>query len=150
MDLSWASIKAADKVLRRWRDKYSERQDLDQGPSEFSVQFIEDCHHDFMEDLDTPRALLKLRALEKDLTISELDKRSIFRGLEPLFGLDFQREVSATAELFSSYELDLIELRKKARVEKDFQESDRLRELLNQAGIEVRDLPTGQEWSRKK
>lgn len=150
MDLSWASIKAADKVLRRWRDKYSERQDLDQGPSEYSLQFIEDCHHDFMEDLDTPRALLKLRALEKDLTISDLDKRSIFQGLEPLFGLDFQREVSATAELFSSHELDLIELRKKARAEKDFQESDRLRELLNQAGIEVRDLPTGQDWSRKK
>jgi cysteinyl-tRNA synthetase len=150
MDLSWASIKAADKVLRRWRDKYSETGDLEEGPSEFSLQFIEGCHHDFMADLDTPKALLKLRALEKDVTISDLDKRSIFQGLEPLFGLDFQEEVSAIAPPLASDELELIELRKKARDEKNFQESDRLRELLDQAGIQVRDLPTGQEWSRKK
>jgi cysteinyl-tRNA synthetase len=150
MDLSWASIKAADKVLRRWRDKYSEKPGLNEGATEFSSQFIADICQDFLEDLDTPRALLKLRALEKDSTISDSNKRWIFQGLEPLFGLDFQREVSDESPELSEYELELIQMRKKARDEKNFQESDRLRELLNQEGIEVRDLPTGQEWFRKQ
>jgi cysteinyl-tRNA synthetase len=149
MDLSWASIKAADKVLRRWRDKYSDKPGFNEVASDFSLQFIKDICQDFLEDLDTPRALLKLRALEKDSTISDSDKRSIFQGLEPLFGLDFQREVSDKSPELSGYELELIQLRKRARDEKNFQESDRLRELLSQEGIEVRDLPTGQEWLRK-
>jgi cysteinyl-tRNA synthetase len=34
-----------------------------------------------------------------------------------------------------------------ARANKDFSESDRLRTLLEESGLEIRDSPQGQSWS---
>ncbi len=42
----------------------------------------------------------------------------------------------------------LVELRDKARTDSQFDLSDRIRDLLAASGVEVRDTPEGQQWSR--
>ena len=43
--------------------------------------------------------------------------------------------------------IDLAEQRIQARANKDFAESDRLRTLLEEGGLEIQDGPQGQSWS---
>jgi cysteinyl-tRNA synthetase len=144
MDLSWASITAADKLLNRWRTKYAGASP-ESTLNETAQVIIDEVFTAVATDLDTPRALQRLRSLEKDDAIDEATKASIFTTLDPLFGLDFTK-VSTTKEL-SPEDASLLKERQAARDRKDFQESDRLRDLLATRGIEVRDTSSGQEWS---
>ncbi len=143
MDLSWESIAAADKLLQRWR-KISQSAPTSLVENERVRGAVDKIVAALSNDLDSPRALQILRSFEKDGSIPEDEKASLFRLIDPLLGVDLltsPRERSLPAE-----DADLLAQRVKARSEKNFQESDRLRDLLADHGIEVRDLPTGQEW----
>ena len=105
---------------------------------------IDEIELDFSQDLDTPRALQKLRVIEKSQTISDGVKYQVFKAVDPLFGLDFLKPVSK-----DELPADLAELLKKrqlARSSGDFNESDRLRDLLEKNGIAVKDSKEGQSW----
>jgi cysteinyl-tRNA synthetase len=98
---------------------------------------------DFLNDLDTPRAMLKLRAVEKDLEFQDQERAYVFERVDALFGL----KLLALPEKELSEELiELLEQRISARGAKDFARSDELRDLLLEKGIEVRDTSTGQSW----
>ncbi len=90
-----------------------------------------------MADLDTPRALIRLREVEKDSTIGNQDKRAIFLYADTVLGLDLDR--APEAQELSHEALELLAAREVARSEKNWAESDRLRDLLTQMGVEVRD-----------
>ena len=65
MDLSWDSLKAAHLLIQRWRDKtatWAKDKSLDKKQAQ---GFIDEISADFSADLDTPRALQKLRSIEK-------------------------------------------------------------------------------------
>jgi cysteinyl-tRNA synthetase len=44
-------------------------------------------------------------------------------------------------------QIDLLKEREAARAGKDFAESDRLRALLEESGLQIHDGPQGQSWS---
>ena len=146
MDLSWNSIQAAHLTLQRWRKAY---QEWKKNPAEESAQvrkLIGDIAESFNDDLDTPRAMILLRSVERgELRVGE--KRAVFEGVDELFGLDLLEEL-AQQSLSSEAEL-LLERRKIARVARDFKLSDQLRDELALLGIEVRDTAENQEWSWK-
>jgi cysteinyl-tRNA synthetase len=48
----------------------------------------------------------------------------------------------------SEKQKEILDLRQKSRNEKNFEESDRIRDELKTQGIEVRDDARGQIWSR--
>ncbi len=143
MDLSWDSIAAADKLLQRWRRiSLSHREPVIESARIKGA--LEEIVAALSNDLDSPRALQILRSFEKDASVSEDEKASLFLQIDRLLGLDLlapPRERALSAE-----DEDLLAKRAIARSEKNFQESDRLRDLLADHGIEVRDLPTGQQW----
>jgi cysteinyl-tRNA synthetase len=139
MDLTWAGLEAANLTLRRWRtnmaswgDELNELQDLEVSKA-------------FERDLDTPRALLRLRAVEKDSSLSPEVKRSIFLYADSLLGLELGRTIEIRP--LSSDQAKLLQIRKRARESKNWKESDRLRDLLVNTGITVSDGPDGQSWS---
>lgn len=145
MDLSWESLKAAHILIQRWREKIiSWQQDTNRDSNQVK-NLIDEIVLDFSQDLDTPRAIQKLRGIEKDDLISNGVKYEVFRAVDPLFGLDLLKSVSK-AELPDDLAQLLME-RQAARDSKNFKESDRLRELLAQKGIEVKDNKAGQEWN---
>jgi cysteinyl-tRNA synthetase len=139
MDLTWDSLRAANSTLYRWRIAMGSW-----GSSE-KVGFDSEIHDCLLADLDTPRALLRLRAVEKDATISGEQKREIFNYADQVLALDLKRIIEIKP--LSLDQQTLLEARATARADKNWAESDRIRDLLEQEGISVGDSPSGQSWS---
>jgi cysteinyl-tRNA synthetase len=100
---------------------------------------------DIKQDLDTPRALQKLRKLEKDELVSGATKAACFNSLDAIYGLEFAREPKVKAEATPEI-MDLLEKRSSARAAKDFGQSDELRDELLKLGISIKDSSAGQDW----
>jgi len=144
MDLTWESLKAADATLRRWREAMQSW-----GSSE-EFKFDSEINSLMMNDLETPKILMKLRAIERDKSIGEQDKRAIFLYADQLLGLDLNRIVEQVESAELTLEsIQLLEARAAARAAGNWAESDRIRDLLARAGIEVRDGKDGQSWEIK-
>jgi len=145
MDLSWESLKAAHTLIQRWREKISIWQHDKQSDSKQVKNLVDEIVLDFSQDLDTPRAIQKLRGIEKDDLISDGVKYEVFKAVDPLFGLELFKSV-LKADLPEEL-AQLLAARQVARDSKDFSESDRLRDLLAQNGVAVKDNKAGQEWN---
>lgn len=141
MDLSWASLEAAHATLRRWRQAVATWGDSDE------EKFDQEIMDAFTHDLDTPRAMQRLRTVEKDSTLGALDKRAIFLFADHVLGLDLTK-AEADRPLPTEANI-LLEKRVQARTEKNWEESDSLRAQLESLGLEIKDGPEGQSWSWK-
>jgi cysteinyl-tRNA synthetase len=145
MDLTWSQIEAADITLQRWRRKYQEWSTSEvHNDSEVVAELLKSIVEILKSDLDTPRALIALRSIERDTSISGPTKGQLFAELDKIFGLDLTRpneEITLTPEIF-----ELLQLRGRAREVKDFALSDQLRDELLEQKIKVVDGPTGQTW----
>ena len=144
MDLSWESLKAAHSLLQRWREKIQLWQQDSNIDSPLTQKLIEEIVTDFRQDLDTPRALQKLRNLEKSESISDGSKHLVFKSVDQLFGLKLlnkiaQKELSLDAQ-------KLLQQREVARKSGDFSQSDQLRNELEKLGVAVKDGKSGQSW----
>ena len=136
MDLTWSSIQAAHETLQRWRTKMSEWGDSQ------AIAHDQEIAESLVNDLDTPRAILRLREIEKS---NLLNRRELFNFADQVLGLDLRRTVAQkvlTVEMES-----LLKQRALARSEKRWADSDQLRIELEQLGLEIKDTKDGQVWS---
>ena len=140
MDLSWDSLTASHTTLRRWRKQ------LHAWGSSKDLLADEQISAALLTDLDTPRAMQRLRVVEKSTEITAHDKRAIFLYADQVLGIDLDR-VEEVEPISPAIE-KLLEQRSTARLEKDWQASDRLRDELESLGIVVTDSGQGQSWSR--
>ena len=125
MDLSWQSISAAHETIKRWRSKvagWGVVKNITMDPA--VLAYLEN-------DLDTPRVITYLRALEKDAGASEDQKANAFAYADQVLGLDLTRAPEREA----------------ARSAKNWALSDELRATLESAGLEISDSASGQSWS---
>jgi cysteinyl-tRNA synthetase len=140
MDLTWKSIEAAHELLLRWRSK-------------ISLWASEEIHHDTLEidpeiesaienDIDTPKILLRLRAIEKS---DAKNKRALFMYADQILGLNLDAGVEE--KTLTTQMKDLLEARATARNEKRWADSDQLRVQLEELGLIIKDTPAGQTWS---
>ena len=144
MDLSWESLKAAHGLLQRWREKIQLWQQDTNIDLPLTQKLIDEIITDFRQDLDTPRAIQKLRNLEKSESISDGSKHLVFKSVDQLFGLNLlnhiaQKDLSLEAQ-------KLLAQRAVARESGDFSQSDRLRNELEKLGVAVKDGKSGQSW----
>lgn len=136
MDLTWSSIQAAHETLQRWRTKMSEWGDSQE------IAHDQEIAESLVNDLDTPRAILRLREIEKS---NLLNRRELFNFADQFLGLDLTRTV---AEKVLTVEMEsLLKQRALARSEKRWADSDQLRIELEQLGLEIKDTKDGQVWS---
>ncbi len=107
------------------------------------------------DDLNTADGIAALFELVKDINVNVLGSGSkelisfaagLFDELSGVLGLVYNR--NAEADLDSEIE-KLIELRTKARQEKNWAESDRIRDELKAQGIILEDTPQGVKWHRE-
>jgi len=136
MDLTWSSIEAADETLKRWRMKIAQ---WDTG-TEITVD--PEIEAAFNTDLDTSRAIIRLREIEKS-TLQ--NKGSIFRFADQVLGLDLERPI--VQKVLTAQMQKLLDARALARTEKRWSDSDQLRGDLENLGLEIKDTPEGQAWS---
>jgi cysteinyl-tRNA synthetase len=147
MNLSWESLEAADKTLRRWRERVAEWANSPSAP--MAPVYADAAIAAFDDDLDTPAALRELRALERDDAVAPGAKFETFASLDRLFGLDLARDVGkpAVKTELPGGAADQLTARAKAREASDWAASDRLRDELAAMGVVVTDTPDGQTWS---
>ena len=139
MDLTWAALEAANSTLRRWRTSISAWGSANSAKADAEVASA------IEKDLDTPRAILRLRAIEKDSQIPVHDKRAIFLHADQVLGLALTRAV--IEKPLSPEQASLLSQRATARELKNWSQSDLLRDELLAQGISISDGPAGQSWS---
>jgi cysteinyl-tRNA synthetase len=131
MNLTWDSLKAAGITLERWRSLLSTWGTSDELKLDTQIYTF------LMNDLDTPKVLIRLRAIEKDSTIGALEKRAIFLFADDVLGLELNR-APHIVEISKEIQ-ELIDLRADARAMGNWSESDRLRDELLGLGYKVQD-----------
>lgn len=141
MDLNWTTLEAAHATLKRWRKLVAECGDG------MECKFDSEISSALTTDLDTPRAMQRLRTIEKDQTIGALDKRGYFLFADQVLGLELDR--APEVQELSEEQEDLLHRRITARAEKNWSESDALRSQLESQGIEISDGADGQSWRWK-
>jgi cysteinyl-tRNA synthetase len=139
MDLTWASLEAAHTTLRRLRESMALW-----GSSNEELMDPE-IYKALAQDLDTPRAMQRIRAIEKDKETSPENKRAIFIYADRVLGLDLAREIEVAPLPLALQEL--LDARAQARREKNWEQSDALREKLESSGLIIKDKHDGQDWS---
>ena len=136
MDLTWSSIEAAHETLKRWRLKMA------QWSTDNAINKDAEIEHAFNTDLDTPKAIIRLREIEKD---SSDNKAAVFRFADQVLALDLERPIEQ--KVLTSRMQELLDQRSIARAEKRWADSDQLRIDLENLGLEIKDTPEGQVWS---
>ena len=103
------------------------------------------------DDLDTPGALALIDEVFSKLDHTPLDKihrHSLVQfidEIDEILGLDL---AESTPDITDDLKRLIIQ-RRQARAEKNWEESDRIRDELLQAGVAVRDTPSGSIWTWK-
>jgi cysteinyl-tRNA synthetase len=136
MDLTWNSLQAADETLSRWRTKMNQWSTSNEAASDQEILEA------LSNDIDTPRAILRLREIEKS---NLKNKRELFLYADQVLGLDLDRPIIAR-ELTDQMQ-KLLDERVKARSEKRWADSDALRVQLENLGLQIKDTADGQSWS---
>lgn len=137
MDLTWETISAANETLRKWRTLVSKSLSM-------TPLHNEEISQALAEDLDTPRVVQIIRSIAKDLTLSDEMKAGYFLYADQVLGLDLAR-AEVPRELTADLK-KILDERNLARENKNWKESDRLRGVLEEMGLIIKDSPSGQEW----
>ena len=136
MDLTWKSIEAANETIKRWRLKMA------QWSTDGAITIDSEIEDAFNTDLDTSKAIIRLREIEKD---GSENKAAVFRYADQVLGLDLER--AEEKKLLTPAMQDLIDQRSVARLEKRWADSDKLRDELEKLGITIKDTADGQVWN---
>jgi len=136
MDLTWKSIEAANETIKRWRLKMA------QWSTDSSITIDSEIEAAFNTDLDTSKAIIRLREIEKD---GSEKKAAVFRYADQVLGLDLER--AEEKKVLTPAMQDLIDQRSVARLEKRWADSDKLRDELEKLGITIKDTADGQVWN---
>jgi cysteinyl-tRNA synthetase len=136
MDLTWKSIEAANETIKRWRVKMA------QWSTDGAITIDSEIEDAFNTDLDTSKAIIRLREIEKD---SSENKAAVFRYADQVLGLDLER--APEKRVLTPAMQDLIDQRSAARLEKRWSDSDKLRDELEKLGITIKDTADGQVWN---
>ena len=143
LNFTWEGIESASIALDRLRDGYQKHL---AGNAEVSDEIINDMenrfHQAINDDLNMPLAMSvvweAVKYADKSPKIAKLlEKFDTVLGIK----ITEKEEQEAIPEEI----LEFVELRKKAREEKNWAESDRLRDLISEKGYAVKDTKEGME-----
>lgn len=165
VDFSNAALQAAEKALQKLTDTYRRLGTL--LPAEKSSielpDFIKAAYEAMDDDLNTPQVLSQLFDASKiinnasagEIKLSSEDITKL-RHLFDVFLIDLLgiklSEDNGAASTSKAYEgaVDLLmEIRKNAKLQKDWATSDLIRDKLSALGFDIKDTKNGVEWSVK-
>ena len=96
------------------------------------------------DDLDTPKAIAFLFTMLTQSDRSDAVKASTLSAADTLLGIDITETTESEAVEIPTEIQTLLNARQTARTEKNWQESDRIRDELEEKGYLVKDTPAGQ------
>lgn len=143
-NFSWEILEAAQNRLDNWVEASALVHQGDEGSdnSDFEAS-IKDALNN---NIDTPTVLSLIDQFVDEINQNSLSAKLKVKNLiettQTLLGINL------SVDDISSEQKNLLSLRQKARDEKDFAESDRIRDLLFAQGLKLKDTERGQVWSR--
>ena len=143
LNFTWEGIESASVALDRLRDGYQKHL---AGTAEVSDEIINDMenrfHQAINDDLNMPLAMSvvweAVKYADKSPKIAKLLEK-----FDTVLGIKITEKKEQ--ETIPEEILELVEQRKKAREEKNWAESDRLRDLISEKGYAVKDTKEGME-----
>ena len=143
LNFTWEGIEAASVALDRLRDGYQKHL---AGNAEVSDEIINDMenrfHQAINDDLNMPLAMSvvweAVKYADKSPKIAKLLEK-----FDTVLGIKITEKKEQ--ETIPEEILELVEQRKKARQERNWAESDRLRDLISEKGYAVKDTKEGME-----
>ncbi|MFM7088992.1 MAG: cysteine--tRNA ligase, partial [Candidatus Paceibacterota bacterium] len=137
LNFNWEALEAADVALKRlYRQYLALGSDVGKIVPNYHNKFIERIS----DDLDTPRIVSLIWDLVSDWRVSDADKKATLIEFDKVLSLGF---TDLKEEVVPEEILILVEERKKARMNLDFQKSDELRDKIYSLGYEVKDTKEG-------
>mgnify|MGYP002797097819 FL=1 len=149
LNFTWEAIESTAKSYNRLKSGYQAHLN---GSEQIEESIIEDYAQRFNsainDDLNMPLAMSVvwevIRSEKKSPKLAEL-----LLKFDTVMGLKINEENEKRAEEIPEEILKLAEERKVARQNKNWQESDRLRDLINEKGYEIKDTPEGAKINKK-
>jgi cysteinyl-tRNA synthetase len=148
LNFTRASLEASQNTLNRFY-AWSDLQFQNLESNDLKVNYplaLQEIKQSLSNDLATPEALNWFNGAVNRIDHLGIDSESIrilAKSADVLLGLDLSKR-----EDISDEQKSLIDSRRRAKYEKEFTESDKIRDELKKQGIEVRDTDNGQLWSR--
>ena len=146
LNFTWEGMEATSKSLDRLRNGYKTHKEGKEKLDEGDRKRLEEIEHNFHEaindDMNMPLAMSyvweTVRYNKKSKEIADL-----LLKFDTVLGLKIDKEQKQQELEIPKEVLDLVEKRKQARQEKNWEESDRLRNLIKEKGYEVKDTKDG-------
>ncbi|PID83369.1 cysteine--tRNA ligase [Candidatus Campbellbacteria bacterium] len=143
-NFTWDSLEASKKAFDKIKNKLGQIESVGKINSEFQKKFLEKIEDDF----NTPEALAVLHEVLKS-DIPDQDKKATILDFDKIFGLKLSEVQKEKEEEMPQEVAQILEQRKQAREEKNWQKSDELRDKLAELGYIVKDGPDGQTVTKK-
>ena len=143
LNFTWDGIESASISLNRLREGYQKHLEGTDNVSEEIINDLENRFHQAInDDLNMPLAMSvvweTIKYPEKSKKIAKLlEKFDTVLGIK-ITEKKEQKQIPQDV-------LELVEQRKQARIDKNWEESDRLRDLIKQKGYSVKDTKDGME-----
>ena len=166
LDFSNEALQASEKGLKRIMQAAGDVMKLtasDDAPEMPEIsRLYEKTYEALCDDLNTPVALSHIFDAVK-IVNSAKEKQTVLNGrdlsvlkeifsdiLSGILGLADEETADDNKETIDRLVRMIIDVRKKAKADKDWATSDRIRDELKQAGIQIKDTKEGTEWTFEK
>ncbi|MFA5249594.1 MAG: cysteine--tRNA ligase [Candidatus Paceibacterota bacterium] len=147
VEFSWEALQAAQTGLDNLYEKVLEFKNAPAEP--IYSQKAKDSQQKFLDaindDLNMPQALAAAWEVVKDKELSKGEKYALLTDFDKVFGLDLDKVETKKEEEVPEEIKKLVDLRGQARQQKNWAESDRIRDQIKTLGYEVEDTPQGQK-----
>ena len=145
LNFTWDGIDAASKSLERLKNGYQTHKNGNDEVEDKELDELEKRFHEAInDDMNMPLAMgVVWEAVRYDKKSPKIAK--LLLKFDTVLGLKIDEEQKQQEVKIPKEILDLVEKRKQARQEKNWEESDRLRDLIKEKGYEVKDTKDGME-----
>mgnify|MGYP005838041569 CR=1 FL=1 len=139
MNFTWQSLGSSQHFLDNFYKRLSELPN----PTNVNSDYLDKFTRAINDDLNTPKALAIMQKLLKS-NLDEDSKSATLLEFDEIFGLDMKKYIHKKTSTPRKIKI-LLNQRKRARSEGNYQESDKLRDKILELGFEVKDTPLGQK-----
>ncbi len=151
LNFTWEGIESTSKSLERLRNAYQTHLKGTEELNDEDIKKLKELEHDFNkainDDMNMPLAMSYVWELaryeKKSSKIAEL-----LQKFDKVLAIKIDKEDKEEKNKIPKEITDLVEQRKKAREEKNWQESDRIRDLIKEKGYEIKDTKEGTEINK--
>ena len=145
LNFTWEGIEAASKSLERLKKGYIVHlKGKDEVDEDAINEYEERFHKAINDDLNMPAAMgVVWEVVRQDKKSDKFAK--LLLKFDTVLGLKIDEECNKPKEELPEEILELIEERKKARENKEWNKSDELRDIIKEKGYEIKDTKDGME-----